>query len=244
MNFVKVISTNNFRDKFIITSEDEKNYYCLNSNGEYVNLSKTKIEVDSLQKFRPEEFYRYEDCSKLKNLVLKLRSDDIRENLNELLSLDPLPLSNNSFLDEKENTSVQFFYGTFNLSDESCSIQLPRNKINQGETQLREVVVLVLEEFGNLYLDGQKLREYLLDIRPESKKGKYFWTLNIDYNNLIGVKGQKSFQYYSDEMIYTKNFTNQEQNNNVVDFGVIRKVHELQRDLTRRSIGYTLKKSA
>ncbi len=245
MSFIKVLTTNNFKDQYIVTGEDGKSFTCLDRNGDYHQLQKGKCEVDTLKEYREDEFYLYETCPKLKSVVLRKRLEEERRELAKFLGLDLRPTNQHqTFNDDSKETSLQFHFALFNAKNECCEIDIYESQLKAGENQLREVVVLVLEEFGTFYLDGMKLREYLKTIKPQNKKGKSFWTLTIDYNNLLGVKGHKGFQFYSQDIGFTRNFTNKEYSNNVVDFGVIQKVHDLQRDLTRRSKGFTLKKSA
>lgn len=245
MSFIKVLSTNNFQNQFIVTNEDAGSFSCIDKHGDYHQIQKGKDEIDSVKEYREDEFYLYEKCSKLKSVVLRQRTEAVRNDLAKYLHLNLAPGSQNqTFLDESKNTTIQFHYALYDVANEVCEIDIYESQLKFGQDQLREIVVLVLEEFGTFYLDGQKLRDYFSGIKPQKKKGKNYWTLVVDYNNLIGVKGYKGFQYYSEDMNYTQNFTNKEQNNNIVDFGVIKKVHDLQRDLSRRSKGFTLKKSA
>ena len=246
MNYVKLLNCNNFQTQYLVTEDNGDYYSLLSEEGEFVQIKKAKLEVDSVEEVLGIQFYELSNTPAFKSAVLKHRIENTKGDLEKCLKtkFTSLNMAKHSYLGENDENMIQFFYSSYDSKTESCTIDIFENQIKNGEDHLREVFVLVLEEFGNLYLDGQRLRDYLGEIKPQKKNGKKFWSLEINYHDLIGVKGHSPFQFYSDDMNYVLNFTNKTFENNVVDFNVIRNVYGLERDLTRRGKGFTLKRKA
>ncbi len=244
--FIKILACENFKKKYVVVGEDHGSFSVIDGEGNFEQFNRTKLEVDSLNEFSVDDFYLHENCPKIKNAVLKHRVNIEKSNIEDFLGLDFKPVGNQgtSFLSTTKDTSLHFYYAQYNAASESCSVKISQSELSTLSDGLREVVVLVLEEFGNLYLDGQKMREYLSTIKPENKKGRKFWTLNINYQELISVSGHPNFQFYSDNIQYVQNFSQAEFTNNIVDLDVIRQIRNIQTTQERRAKGVTLRKSA
>lgn len=238
---LKLITANNFKDRYVVLEESGDVLSVVNESGEYSQVDKRRFEIDHVENVDAVEAHLHEKSPKIKQAILKQRAEDIVSEISDLLNLN-LKQGNSPSHFIADDTHLHVFTSCYQNENDNCEVIINENQLNVMQDGLREVVVLVLEEFGNLYLDGQKLREYLNSVKTKTKKhGKRSWTLTVDYENLVSVKGHKSFQYYSDDMNFIRNFSFDNTNNNIVDLNAIRKVSDLRRNLTRRDRGIKLR---
>lgn len=247
MSQIKVLSAANFNKHYLLLDDSNGTLSLIDEKGDFCQFNKIKFEIDSIQEIPANHLYQFEEFSHLKTSALKWRGQEEKEKLEDFLKLKLIPHheKQDCFIDNEKGTHVSFYFAQYNPQDELCRMTFNEQNFKSGENHLREVVVLIMEEFGVLYLDGLKLKDYFQKLPSKKKrKGKKAWDFHVGYKSLLGVPGQKAFSYYSDDLNFIRNFTFDDQKNNIIDLSVIRRVSDIQSNLTRREMGITVRKSA
>lgn len=244
---VKIISTNNFNTTYVVLNEKDDLYELLDESGSFLQLKKNKIEIDGINEVSAVQAYQMIDNPDILENILKARCQNELKSIEGTLNVKLSSLENSkvSFHDNSNNTYATILYSNFCPKKEHCEIDIWDYQLNSQKDGMRELVVLVLEEFGTFYLDGQHLRSYLSSHRPSTKKGKKYWTLKVNYDDLIHIPGAPAFNHYSNDISYIKNFTfGRTGYDNVTSLDAIRTVQNLQNDLKTKRNGFRVNKKS
>lgn len=245
---VKVIQTENYSKSFIVLREEGELYHFINEEGDLAQNKRDKLSIDSEVMVEAEEVYRvlghHDYTFGQLEYLLKYLSLLEKEKIEKFfhLSLVPHNKSNICYEDLENHAKVLIYYSHFFHDIQKCEIEVYEHHLNFLKEGKKEIVLFVMEEFGTFYLNGSSFLNYLHKCTAKRKNGKKYWTINIDYEELVRCRGEYTFHDYSDTPSFLKKSTERDLekhlHDNVVDINTIRDIQNMFKKIKDRKSGF------
>lgn len=207
---VKIIHTDNFRNTYIVLREEGDLFHYFDREGNLVQAKKNKMSLDKEFWMDWEEVYRIKDENHVNltneqlQAMLKIQCQNEKEEVEKMLHLNLLPYNRSHicFEDEKNDFHGLFYYGQFDKEKHSCQLEIYDHHLEFLQRAQYKFLVFSVEEFGSFYLNGDAFIQYLEKMPSRKSKNQKYWIINIDYDQLIRVKGHPTFHEYSNDISY------------------------------------------